>query len=46
LRLSGGWRCGIHGWALTVGARTATRMHAPARQIPMLAQQGAEGKLM
>jgi hypothetical protein len=46
LRLSGGWRYGIHGGALTVGARTATRMLAPARQIQMLAQQGAEAKLM
>jgi hypothetical protein len=43
LRLSGGWRWGIHGGALTVGA---TRMLAPARQIQMLAQQGAEAKLM
>jgi hypothetical protein len=44
--MSVGWRYGIHGGALTVGARTATRVHAPARQIQMLARQGAEAKLM
>jgi hypothetical protein len=45
LRLSGGWRWGIHGGALTVGATRDPHV-APSRQTQMLAQQGAEAKLM